>query len=89
MRYDAIAEITATLLIVLITGIYTVGGLLLAAYVGLVFPPQMKHWSIPPLTLAACSFPLAIAWCHQLSHEITIYASVVSHPSLRKTSASI
>ncbi len=69
MRRDAIAEAGGSLLIAVLTGIYTVVGF--SGYYILGFHPSTKTFGIILLLVGIASLPICVMWSFQLAREIT------------------
>jgi hypothetical protein len=68
MRRNAIAEVGGSLLIAVLTGIYTILGFV--GYYILGFLPSTKTFGIILLIVGIVSLPICIIWCVQLAREI-------------------
>jgi len=77
MRQVPFAEVCASAIIMAITGLYAFGGLAMAVYASIAFPPSVRVWGIPPLVFGALNFPLFFTWSRQTAAELAAWASPV------------
>jgi len=69
-----IAELGGSVIITVITGLYTVGGLALAGYSFLELPSRPNVLGMIPLLFGAVNLPLFIIWSRETVREITMGA---------------
>ena len=72
MRVEMIAELGGSVIITAITGLYTVGGLVLAGYSFLALRSSPNAWGIIPLLFGVVNLPLFIIWSRETVHEMTM-----------------
>jgi hypothetical protein len=70
MRHGLFAEACASLLIVMITGVYVLGGIVLSAYLLAASEGTGRAWGLIPLVFACANLPILVLWCRQLGEEI-------------------
>jgi hypothetical protein len=71
MRAEMIAELGGSVIITVITGLYTAGGLALAGYFFLAFHPSLNALGTISLLFGVVNLPLFIIWSRETVHEIT------------------
>ncbi len=71
MRRAAIAEVGGSVVITLITGLYTLGGFGLALYALVGFDPSPRALGVIPLLFGAVNLPLFIGWSREAVRELT------------------
>lgn len=73
MRREIVAEIGGSLIIAAITGLYTVGGLALAAYVLLACYPGLKTSGLMLLLFGVVNLPVFVMWSVETAREISLW----------------
>jgi hypothetical protein len=84
MRRNAIVEVGGSLLIAVLTGIYTILGF--AGYYILGFLPSTKTFGIILLLVGVVSLPICVIWCVQLAREIMMLAPSGTPPGRERSS---
>ena len=87
MRGNAIAEITVSLIIAALTGLYAFGGLALAAYALLAMHPVMRIFGLILLFVGLVNLPICLLWSRQAAGELARWSDDL-FPHARKTGAS-